>query len=333
MTRLPVCKRVISRLSNRAVDISRCRAAGSGTLRPVAAPFRGSSSGLTPQRLRGKGYLRLSRDLYVVGSTTPDLRARAEALRLVLPDAVPCSRSSALLLNLPVDDDGLLHVARSRRAPRSERPAVKVHRTPVEVDERHDLDGLPVADGPRTFVDLASMLSLEALVAVGDVVARRWDEPALRRAVDRRSGRPGLPLARRALRLVDAKSGSPAETRARLRLHAAGFPALRHGVVVRDAAGGWLAEPDLADDVARVAVQHDGDVHRVRGRERWAQDVQRDELSRQQDWQVVVATARDDRHPHLLIGKVADAYRRAARLLGPQVLPPHLRPDFGGGAA
>jgi hypothetical protein len=202
---------------------------------------------------------------------------------------------------------------------------VKVHRTPVDEDEQHDLDGLPVADGPRTFVDLAARLPTEALVAVGDVVARRWSLEDLRRAVDRRARRPGLPRARAALGLVDSRAGSPAESRARLRLHAAGFSALRHGVVIRDAHGGWLAEPDLADDLARVAVQHDGDVHRVKGRTRWEQDIQRDELSRQQDWQVVVATAADGRSPHLLVARVADAYRRAARLHGAHVLPPHLR--------
>lgn len=269
--------------------------------------------------------MRLSRDLYVLAGDAVDLRSRAVALRLVHPDAVPCGPSSGLLLGLPVDDDGLLHVARGRRAPRSERPGVQVHRTPVEADEQHDLDGLPVADGPRTFVDLAARLGLEALVAVGDVVARRWSAAALEAAVGRRARRPGLPLARRALRLVDAGAGSPAETRARLRLRAAGFTALRHGVVVRDEHGGWLAEPDLADDVARVAVQYDGDVHRTRGRRRWEHDLARDELARQQDWQVVVATARDDRAPHLLVARVADAYRRAARLQGPHVLPQHLR--------
>ncbi len=36
-----------------------------------------------------------------------------------------------------------------------------------------------------------------------------------------------------------------------------------------------------------------------------------------------MATALDDARPDLLVAKVADAYRRAARLSG--VLPPHLR--------
>jgi hypothetical protein len=296
------------------------------------SPFLGSTSGLSRQRLRGRSYDRMSRDVYVLRDSELDLRARTKGVVLVLADAVPCLFTAALLQRLPVDDDGLVHVARGAKAPRTRRPGVRVHRTPVAADERLDLDGLEVADGPRTFVDLAARLDLEQLVAVGDVVLRRYDAEALRAAVDRRPKRPGLPRARHALPLLDAGADSPAETRARLRLHAAGFASLRHGVTVCDAHGGWVAAPDLADERAKVAVQHDGLVHfskdlqhRHRDVRQRQQDVQRDELTRQADWQVVVATALDDRRPHLLVDKVTDAYRRAARLLGPQVLPPHLR--------
>lgn len=287
--------------------------------------FLGSASGLSPQVLRGKRYRRLSRDLYLLHPHEPDLRTRAEAVRLVLPDAVPCLFTSALLQRLPVADDGLIHLARGRGAPRSERPDVKVHRTPVEEDEQVDVGGLRVADGPRTFVDLAGRLGLEQLVAVGDVVLRRHGIVVLQAAVARRRRRPGLPRARHALTLLDAGADSPAETRARLRLHAAGFTALQHGVAVTDGHGGWLATPDLADGRARVAVQHEGAVHFEGGVERWRHDLQRDELTRQAGWQLVVSTALDDRRPHLLVAKVTDAYRRAGRLLGEDVLPAHLR--------
>lgn len=290
------------------------------------AAFRGSASGLSKQRLRARGYVQLSRDLYVVrGDDETDLRTRTEAALLIFPGAVPCLQTAALLQKLPVDDDGLVHLARGKKAARSERAGVKVHRIPVESDERLDVEGMPVADGPRTFVDLAGTLSFEGLVAVGDVVLRRYDAAALRSAVDRRRRRPGLPLARRALPLLDAGADSPAETRARLRLHAAGFAAMRHGVVIRDAAGEWLAAPDLADEQARVAVQHDGLVHVVGTPGRRRKDIQRDEVSRQADWEVVVSTALDDARPHLLIEKVTAAYLRAARLRGTDVLPPHLR--------
>jgi hypothetical protein len=166
---------------------------------------------------------------------------------------------------------------------------------------------------------------LEALVAVGDVVLRRYDEDALRAAVDRRPRRPGLVLARQALPLLDAGADSPAETRARLRLHAAGFTALRHGIVVRDQGGGWLSEPDLADDVAMVAVQHDGLVHVAGKPNQRRKDIARDEVTRQADYDVVVSTALDDAQPEKLIAKVTAAYLRAARLWGPHVLPAHLR--------
>ena len=292
--------------------------------RSMTSPFLGSSAGLTPQRLRSKRYEQVSRDVYVIRDQVLDLRTRTEAARLVLTDGVPCLRTSALLQALPVDDDGLVHLARSRRAARSERSGVRVHRSPVEPDELLDLDGLGVLDGPRTFVDLAAFLGFEALAAVGDVVLRRYDAASLQAAVDRRPRRPGLVLARRVLPLLDAGAASPAETRARLRLHAASFPALRHGVVVRDNGGGWLAEPDLADEVAKVAVQHDGLVHLLGDPERRRKDLQRDEVTRQADWQVV-ATAIDERQPQLLVAKVTAAYGRAARLWGLKVLPPHLR--------
>ena len=286
--------------------------------------FLGSTSTLTPQRLRGLSYQRLSRDVYVPRGTALDLRTRCAGVILAIPDAVPCLRTAALLQGLPVDDDGLLHFARPPDAARSERPGVRIHRTDLGADELLDLDGLVVTDGPRTFVGLAALLDLEALVSVGDVVQRRYGAAALAGAVARRRGRRGLTLARTALPLLDGGSDSPAETRARLRLHAAGFTALRHGVVVRDADGGWVSAPDLADETARVAVQHDGLVHLQGDPEQRRNDLHRDELTRQAGWQVVVSTAVDDRRPDLLVQKVRAAYLRAALLWGPQVLPPHL---------
>lgn len=294
------------------------------TLVRVTAPFLGSTSDLTRQQLRARRYTRLSRDVYVLTEAPVDLRARVTAVRLALDDAVPCLTTAALLLRLPADDDGRLHLARRRGAPRSERPGVRVHRLALRPDEVLDLGGVPVTSGPRTFTDLAARLDLETLVSVGDVVVRRWGADAVAEAVSRSRRRPGALLMRQALPLLDPGADSPAETRARLRLHAAGFTALRHRVTVCDEHGGWLGTPDLGDDVARVAVQHEGAVHFRKGEQQRAHDLARDELFREQGWQVVCSTAVDDRRPELLVRKVAAAYRRAAHLWGPQVLPLHL---------
>ena len=51
----------------------------------------------------------------------------------------------------------------------------------------------------------------------------------------------------------------------------------------------------------------------------------RDELTREQDWQVAVITAVEDRNPHLLVARTKEVYRRAALLHGRSVLPPCMR--------
>jgi hypothetical protein len=290
----------------------------------VDTPFLGSASELTPQRLRGKAYRRVWRDVYVASAADLDLRLRAEAAVVAVPDAVVSRSTAGVLQRLPVRDDGLVHLSRSAKAAQTVRDGVVVHRCPVEADETVVVAGLRLSDPARTFVDLAATSSFEELVALGDAVVRRQGRAAVEAAVARRRRRRGLVLARAVLPLLDPGAASPPESRMRVRLHAAGFTALRHGVVVSDGSGGWVAEPDLADDVARVAVRYEGAVHFDGGVERWRHDLQRDELTRLAGWQVVVATALDDRRPHLPLQKVTGAYRRAAQLHGAHVLPPLL---------
>ena len=297
----------------------------------MTAPFRGSSSEFSRQQLRGRKYQWLSRDVYLLRDSEADrqldLRTRVDAAKVVFTDGIPCLTTAALLLKLPVDDDGRVHLARGVAASRSEREGVVVHRLPLLPTECHDLDGLLVADGPRTLTDLAASMTLEQLVAVGDVVLKRWGEPAVATAVARCGGRRGAVLLRQAVPLFDAGSDSPAETRARLRLHAAGFTGLQHNVVVRDFGGGWLCEPDLADETAKVGLQHEGVVHFEKGEKQRRSDLDRDELARLEDWQIVSSTAIDDARPDRLVAKMTAAYRRAAQLWGPHVLPAHLSPD------
>jgi hypothetical protein len=290
----------------------------------MTSPFRGSASGWTRQQLRNSRFAHMSRDIYVLRDRDLDLRTRVDAAKLVVPNGVPCLWTAAELLKLPVDADTTVHLAGGRKAVQSVRADLTVHRLTVRTDETRELRGLLVTDGPRTFTDFGPHLDLEALVALGDVVVRRWGPVSVAVAVSRAKGRPGVALLRQALALLDPKSDSPAETRARLRLHAAGFTRMRHKVVIRDAGGGWLGVADLADEEAKVALQHEGASHFAKGERQRRKDIDRDELARAEDWQVVGSTALDDAQPDRLIDKVTAAYRRAARLSGPHVLPPHL---------
>jgi hypothetical protein len=275
--------------------------------------------------LRAKAYERVTRDVFVMKPKAVDLRVRAEAVKLLFDDAVICLQTSVLLLHMPVDDDGIIHFDRGKAAPRTERAGMKTHRLGIPDARVHDLDGLKVADGPRCLADLSASLDLEALVALGDVVLRRWGPEDIASAVEDHGKNRGAVLLRQSVPMLDKGSDSPAETRSRLRLHAAGFVALKHKVVVRDVGGGWLGEPDLADEVAKVAVQHEGAIHFKKGERQRMKDLARDEVVRQEDWQVVASTAKDDARPELLIAKVTAAYDRAAKLWGRHVLPPHLR--------
>jgi hypothetical protein len=291
----------------------------------MTAPFRGSASGLTKQQLRNPRYSRVTHDVYVLAEPGLDLLTRVDAAKVALPDGVPCTITSGLLQKLPVDDDGVVHLGRAPGAARSRREEIAVHRLLFQPDELMVVKGRTISSGPRTFTDLAVDLDLEDLAAVGDVVLRRWGDAALDEAVRRAAGRPGVSLLRAVRPLLDPGSDSPAETRARLRLHAAGFTALRHKVTVTDRGGGWLGVPDLADPVAKVGLQHEGAVHFLLGEAQRRKDLDRDEVVRQEDWQVVSSTALDLATPDRLVRKMTAAYLRSAALWGPHVLPEHLR--------
>jgi hypothetical protein len=291
----------------------------------MTEPFRGSESQISNKRLRGPSYERVTRDVYVFPERAVDVRIRAECGVVLFPEAIVCLSTSAVLLTLPVDDDGVIHLDRGKHAPRTQREGFKTHRFGIPAARVHDLGGLKVADGPRCFADLSQFLDLEQLVALGDAVARRWEDDEIASAVRDHGRRPGAVLLRQAVPLLDKRSDSPAESRARLRLHAAGFTAMVHGTVIRDVAGGWLGAADLGDPVAKVAMQHEGEIHFLKGAKQRRQDIDRDELARAEDWEVFSTTATDDAKPERLIAKATAAYRRAAVRLGPHVLPPHLR--------
>lgn len=279
---------------------------------PTTGVFLGSRTRVTRQQLRARRYQQLHRDVYLAGADAPDLETSCKGLLLAVPDAHLSHVTAGLWWKLPVDEDGTLHITRAPEAGVCRRDGVRTHRAVLHPDDVDTCREQPVTSLARTFVDLAAARTLEELVAVGDVVLRRVGAQPLQQAVARAGRRKGVVLARAALPLLDAGSASPGETRCRLLLHGAGFSGLQHAVAINDPSGNWVAEADLGDPEARVAVQYDGLVHFDGGASQWAADLARDELARAAGWEVVVLTARDLRHPHLAIAKVRAAYARAA---------------------
>ncbi|MFF9561845.1 hypothetical protein ACF1AJ_00720 [Leifsonia sp. NPDC014704] len=167
--------------------------------------------------------------------------------------------------------------------------------------------GLPVTTPEQTWIDLASLLSVSALVVAGDfVIGGRQpltDKNALRAAFAAAPGRRGIARARSAFEKMRVGAESPGETRLRLVLHKLGLPEPLLNVDIRDDDGRFVARADLAYPASRIALEYEGDVHRV-DRSTWMKDIGRRERVEDLGWRMVRVTAADLREPHTLASRV-----------------------------
>jgi hypothetical protein len=95
---------------------------------------------------------------------------------------------------------------------------------------------------------------------------------------------------------------SPGETRLRLLLESAGLPAPQSNLEVFDG-DRFVARVDLAYPVPRVAVEYEGDIHRV-DQATWRKDIRRRERLEDIGWRTVRVTADDLARPAELIARL-----------------------------
>lgn len=179
----------------------------------------------------------------------------------------------------------------------------KVHRTRTltraDVGEQA---GIPVTRPARTLLDLASVLDRMALEAALDSALRDGHVSAghlLRRldAIGSR-GRSGTAVLQELLH--DRRHGRPHESAREAALAAmldrAGSPPMVRQYELRAADGVLVARFDLADPVARVAVEFDSYRHHF-GRQAWRRDQGRHNRATALGWLVFHATEDDLRGP------------------------------------
>ncbi|MBM7505433.1 hypothetical protein ACFPER_18255 [Agromyces aurantiacus] len=231
-------------------------------------------------------------------------RALAYAERMP-PRQVFSHVTAALLWGMPLphrlERDLRLHVA---VAPGSTRPlasgvvghVVRADRLGVVA-----LGGLRLASPADTWCQLASLLEVDDLVAVGDFLVT-GQEPSgrsaalctrseLEAAIRRHRGCRGAIRLRAALALVRYGSLSRRETFMRLDLLRAGLPEPTPNLVVSDANGVAVAMVDLGFAEYRVGIEYQSDLHRDPARYR--SDVRRLERLLDAGWLIVQATADD----------------------------------------
>ncbi|PWS50997.1 hypothetical protein DLE01_15130, partial [Streptomyces sp. FT05W] len=184
---------------------------------------------LLNRRLHKGGWQRVHQGAWAAPGRLVDWLTHAWVVQRLQPHLV-CSHRTAAALHL-VELLGRPHPEAEFTDPRPgpyQRPGVRVHRMPLGPADRTVRRGLCTTSPARTVGDLIRCLPRDEAVAAADSAlstrtvrgVRRpalLDTAALRTELT--SCRAGSPRARAWLPLLDPRSGSPAETIARLRLH------------------------------------------------------------------------------------------------------------------
>ncbi|WP_378147270.1 hypothetical protein ACFJGV_04895 [Cnuibacter sp. UC19_7] len=173
---------------------------------------------------------------------------------------------------LPANATATLHVSAIVPVKGPGREGVEGHRMSDREIAPVMLGGLRVADAASTFLQSATLLRLDDLVAVGDhlTLEPAFPEPGrpfttieeIRgRLADSRSH--GANKATRAIALVRQGAESRPETLVRLAVRRFGLPEPLLGSVLRTSAGAFIARLDMDYPDFGVAVEYDGDQHRT----------------------------------------------------------------------
>lgn len=288
-----------------------------GRMRPAAplpsplsdAPFtvhEARAANLSRARLRASDVARSSRLIYFPGGWDFDIRSLARALSAATPGGWISHLTAAIVhgLWLPVWCCGSreLHLSKPKVLPPVRRQGVVGHTVLAFPDEVTALDGIRISTPARTWLDLARILPLEDLVAVGDQLVR-YPRPGLeirtepwatreqlRTMLKRHPKLQGIVKAREAAELIRVGADSAPETFLRLALTAAGLPEpeLQLRLVPEDP---YSPAADMGYREPRIAIQYDGAHHRTR--EQHSRDIRRDEVFNSAGWRYFKFNADD----------------------------------------
>ncbi|ROS78528.1 hypothetical protein [Cellulomonas sp. PhB143] len=216
-------------------------------------------------RLAGPGFLPVMRGTHVPAPVDLTYELRLVAARERLPDAAVFSGPSALWIH-GVDHlraDGPIEVSSPHGARVRSRPGLAVRARNLAPDDVVAGPWGPVTSVARTAYDVGrhpsryrSVPELDALAAATGVTA----DDVLAVAARNRGARwiRQLPAA---LDLMDGRAESVRESQLRVVAESYGLPRLEPQVVLRDAAGTFVARLDLAWRRLRAALEYDGAYH------------------------------------------------------------------------
>ena len=285
----------------------------------ASAPFtvyEARSAALGPSRLRAADLSTGGRLVYLPAGWEFELKGLARAMSSATPGAWISHQTAAVLHGLWLPswcrNGRELHLSKPKTLPPVRRTGVVGHTVLAFDDEITVLDGIRMSTPARTWLDLARVLPLKHLVAVGDQLVRQ-PRPGLETRPDPWTTVPqlaamlrlhpklkGIVKARQSLGLIRTGSDSAPETFLRLALTAASLPEpeLQVRLVPGDP---YSPAADLGYRKHRVAIQYDGGHHL--SREQQSRDNRRDEAFNSAGWRYFKFNAED----------LADGFRGAVR--------------------
>ena len=237
---------------------------------------------------------------------------RLALLFAVLPThAFACGPTAAFLHGMPLplalEWQAIEHPTIGVALPsnRVRRAGVAGRALKVGPDDLCEKTGLPATSPARTWVDLATSVSLPRFVAVTDhLISRRRPVISLERLeqAHSRAGRGSGARARaQALSLCSPGSESPRESELRTILVLAGLPMPETNVEIYHR-GRFIARVDMLYRAERVVVEYDGEHHVTPGR--WSRDQMRRAELESLGYRVTVVTARDFDDPSVVIARI-----------------------------
>jgi hypothetical protein len=262
----------------------------------MGEPFLGSeavAAGIASHSQLRRRYTRVFRDVYVSGGTelTQAVRARAAWLWSGRRGVIAGFSAAGLHGSKWVDAARPIDIIHDNR---HALPGLQTWGDRLTDDEFEFIDKMPVTTPARTALDLACWYPTTTAVAALDALTRATDIKIadVELLAARYRGRRGLERARVSLDLVDAGAQSPKETWLRLVLVQAGLPRPQTQIPVLDEFGSVVAHLDMGWEDVKVAVEYDGEQHRI-DRSQYNWDIRRLERLQRRGWVVLRVVAGD----------------------------------------
>ena len=266
---------------------------------------------LTYEQTLSSRFRLTSRGVRLASAFADDAHATWLAAQLPLrPECVLSHVTAALLHGLPLPwrlRNAGVHVTSPRDVPRPRRRDITTHHAQLPESDVCRVGDFRVTAVARTYVDMASLLQFDDLVALGDVALRRSDvtTDGLLAVARARLRYPGRHRAVSAVDWLDAAAESPRESHLRVLLRRARLPRPEVNGIITDGRGGFLARGDLVFRRQRVVAEYDGEVHAPMAQR--AKDAARRAVLREHGWIVVEIVGEDMRYPHRVVARVRSA--------------------------